>query len=63
MTDKPMKEDPPMEDGQPAGRPNVPRVGAVAPDFELPNASQQSWHLAERVKTRPVILLFYRGYW
>jgi hypothetical protein len=63
MTVKPVKEHAPVDDGQPTERPNIPRVGAVAPDFTLPNASQQSWHLAERVKTRPVILLFYRGHW
>jgi peroxiredoxin len=52
-----------MGDDQPAERPNIPRVGAVAPDFQLANTSQQTWHLAARVRTRPTILLFYRGYW
>jgi len=52
-----------MGDDQPAERPNIPRVRAVAPDFQLPNASQQPWHLDEQVRTRPVILLFYRGHW
>lgn len=50
-------------ESQPAGRPNIPRVGALAPDFTLPNASHQPWHLDERVGTRPVMLLFYRGFW
>ena len=52
-----------MADDQPAERPNIPRVGAVAPDFQLTNSSNQLWHLDEQVRTRPVILLFYRGHW
>jgi len=52
-----------MGDDQPAERPNIPRVGAVAPDFQLTNTSQQLWHLDEQVSTRPIILMFYRGYW
>lgn len=51
------------KDSQPPGRPDVPQIGSVAPDFQIPNASQQPWHLDERVNARPVILLFYRGYW
>ena len=52
-----------MADDQPTKRPNVPRVGAIAPDFKLTNTSQQLWHLEEQVRTKPIILLFYRGYW
>lgn len=63
MNDDVARENQPVEDGQPTERPNVPRVGIVAPDFQLPNASQQPWHLDEKVRTRPVILLFYRGHW
>ena len=63
MNESPLSNDQSMGDDQPSGRPNIPRVGAVAPDFQLPNASQQQWHLDERVGTRPAILLFYRGHW
>lgn len=63
MNDNPPGNDPMVGDDQPPGRPNIPRVGAVAPDFQLPNASQQPWHLDEQVATRPAILLFYRGHW
>ncbi len=63
MNDNPPSNNPTMGDDQPSGRPNIPRVGAVALDFQLPNASQQPWHLNERVGIRPAILLFYRGYW
>ena len=50
-------------DAQPPGRPNVPRVGAVAPDFRLPNTSRETRRLDDMVANRPVILVFYRGYW
>lgn len=63
MNDNPLDDDPLMGNDQPSGRPNIPRVGAVAPDFQLPNSSQQPWHLDEQVATRPAILLFYRGHW
>ena len=63
MNDNLVRAGPPLGDEQPAERPNVPRVGAVAPDFQLPNTSQQLWRLDEQVRTRPVILLFSRGYW
>ena len=63
MNDDPLNNDPTKDDDQPSGRPNIPRVGDVAPDFQLPNASQQPWHLNERVEIRPAILLFYRGHW
>ena len=63
MNDNPRSNDRTTGDGQPPGRTNIPRVGAVAPDFQLPNASQQPWHLDEQAATRPAILLFYRGHW
>jgi len=63
MNDDPLSIDPTTDDDQPSGRPNIPRVGDVAPDFQLPNTSQQPWHLNERVEIRPAILLFYRGHW
>lgn len=52
-----------MGDDQRAERPNIPRTGDVAPDFQLLNTSQQLWRLDEQVRSRPVILLFYRGHW
>ena len=52
-----------MKDDQPPGRPGIPRVGGVAPDFELPNTSREVRQLERMVAVRPVILYFYRGYW
>ncbi len=48
---------------QPEGRPDIPRVGAVAPDFVLPNTSREMRRLDDLVANRPVIVVFYRGYW
>jgi len=52
-----------MADNQPAARPDIPRVGDVAPDFRLSNASREERHLDQMVAERPLILVFYRGYW
>jgi peroxiredoxin len=38
-------------------------VGAVAPDFVLPNTSREMRRLDDLVANRPVIVVFYRGYW
>jgi peroxiredoxin len=38
-------------------------VGAIAPSFELPDATGQRVSLAERLQGGPVVLLFYRGDW
>ena len=48
-----------------AGKPLYARydLEAIAPDFQLTNSSNQLWHLDEQVRTRPVILLLYRGHW
>jgi len=32
-------------------------------DFELPDQEGRSWHLAEELKARPIVLVFYRGDW
>lgn len=48
---------------QPPGRPSIPHVGAVVSDFELPNTSRELKRLGQMVAHRPVMLLFYRGYW
>lgn len=39
------------------------RVGAKAPDFELPNATGQRVKLADLLKQGPVVLTWYRGGW
>ena len=51
------------EDAQPPDRPRIPQVGETAPDFELPNCAGETRHLETLVAERPLILLFYRGYW
>jgi hypothetical protein len=46
--------------------PDVPvaiRVGEAAPDFTLPDASGKPVTLAEYRGKKPVVLVFYRGYW
>ncbi len=39
------------------------RVGAKAPDFDLPNATGQRVKLADLLKQGPVVLTWYRGGW
>jgi len=39
------------------------RVGAPAPDFTLPDAKGRPVSLAEFRGKKPVVLVFYRGYW
>lgn len=39
------------------------RAGHHAPDFTLPEAAGQPVHLAELLKSGPVVLVFYRGNW
>jgi peroxiredoxin len=39
------------------------QVGTSAPNFTLPNALGQSVELAQRLKSGPVVLTFYRGAW
>lgn len=43
--------------------PAVLRVGAPAPDFTLPDASGTPVSLASFREQKPVVLVFYRGYW
>ena len=38
-------------------------VGQPAPDFTLPDASGRAVQLAEFRGKKPVVLVFYRGYW
>ena len=40
-----------------------PRVGEVAPDFELSDSTGVPRRLGELVSERPLVLLFYRGHW
>jgi hypothetical protein len=42
---------------------SVLRVGAAAPDFTLPDATGAAVTLASFRDQRPVVLVFYRGYW
>ncbi|MFZ4573663.1 MAG: YHS domain-containing (seleno)protein [Phycisphaerales bacterium] len=39
------------------------KVGAVAPDFMVTDAKGRSLHLADMLKTGPVVLTWYRGGW
>lgn len=39
------------------------REGAIAPDFELPNAVGDLVRLSDLLRSGPVILSFYRGQW
>ena len=39
------------------------RVGAPAPDFTLPDAEGRPVSLAKFRGKKPVVLVFYRGYW
>jgi AhpC/TSA family len=39
------------------------RVGERAPDFTLPDATGRPVSLAEYRGKKPVVLVFYRGYW
>jgi peroxiredoxin len=41
----------------------VLRVGELAPDFTLPDASGAPVSLASFREQKPVVLVFYRGYW
>lgn len=41
----------------------TPRVGEVAPDFELTDSTGARWQLSEKTAERPQILIFYRGHW
>jgi hypothetical protein len=43
--------------------PTTLRVGDPAPDFTLPDASGRPVSLADYRGRKPVILVFYRGYW
>jgi|SRR5215813_12896227 len=43
--------------------PTALRVGERAPDFTLPDASGRSVSLADYRGKKPVVIVFYRGYW
>lgn len=46
------------------GVPRAPRIGDVAPDFELDRAGGPKWALSKAVKEHAfVVVVFYRGYW
>lgn len=46
-----------------ADRDPVGVVGALAPDFVLPDTSGTLRRLSELVAERPRVLIFYRGHW
>jgi peroxiredoxin len=41
----------------------IPKVGQLAPDFELPDSSGTPQRLSSLASQGPLVLLFYRGYW
>jgi hypothetical protein len=43
--------------------PTALRVGERPPDFTLPDAAGRSVSLADYLGKKPVVLVFYRGYW
>ena len=45
------------------GTPTVLRIGEPAPDFTLPDAGGRQVSLADYRGKKPVLLVFYRGYW
>jgi cytochrome oxidase Cu insertion factor (SCO1/SenC/PrrC family) len=45
------------------GGPTVLRVGERPPDFTLPDAAGRPVSLADYRGRKPVVLVFYRGYW
>jgi peroxiredoxin len=40
-----------------------PRIGDIAPDFELPDSQGVPQKLADLVAAGPRIFIFYRGHW
>ena len=38
-------------------------VGDIAPDFTLEDQNGRKFTLSAELKTQPVVLIFYRGYW
>jgi hypothetical protein len=45
------------------GGPIAVSVGQPAPDFTLPDSAGRSVRLADYRGKKPVVLIFYRGYW
>jgi peroxiredoxin len=42
---------------------STPKVGEIAPDFELPDSTATLRPLSELVSRGRLVLLFYRGSW
>lgn len=42
---------------------NAKKAGDEAPAFKLPAADGKSFELGEHLKTGPVAIVFYRGFW
>jgi peroxiredoxin len=43
--------------------PAVPAVGAVAPEFEVPDSTGAPRRLSALTAARSLVLIFYRGAW
>ena len=41
----------------------TPNIGEAAPDYTLPDAHGETFHLADACAQRPFVLVFYRGHW
>ena len=41
----------------------VPKAGAIAPEFELPDSEGHIRRLSELTANRSLALIFYRGHW
>ena len=41
----------------------IPTPGGVAPDFQLLDSTGLAQRLSSLVARRPLVLIFYRGYW
>ena len=50
-------------ENQPPTAPSNLHVGSPPPDFTLPDAGGRSVSLADYRGKKPVVLVFYRGYW
>lgn len=42
---------------------STPKVGQIAPDFELTDSRGDTRRLSELVEAGPLVLIFYRGHW
>ena len=45
------------------GEASVPTPGGLAPDFQVLDSTGLPQKLSSMVAKRPLVLIFYRGYW